>query len=64
MLKSSRDRTSADERPDQFLLTIPPSAISEGVPAHPVRVLQLGKRSLVAPEGRSACAASLQQFHL
>ena len=36
----------------QMLLVVPPSGIQPGIPLQPVRVLQLGQQSLVAPAGR------------
>lgn len=46
------ERSSQEERPPQFLLTVPPGGIREGVPTNPVRVFQLGEQSLLAPPGR------------
>lgn len=50
--EANPEAAEKDAKATQFLLTVPPGGIREGVPANPVRVFQLGEQSLLAPSGR------------
>ena len=43
---------SSADNGEQMLLTVPPGSLGQGLPRHPVRIIQLSSQSGVTPRGR------------